>query len=563
MNPPMPRQFRVAILTAHDEERELRNLVRRVAAVPGVEIAGVLRSQATARPLVRIRNYWRRHGTPAFVFNLAYQAVLVAASVGRRLTDRLLGSLRPLRSQPTLEQSLRQLNAGEVRVASFRGLAAVDALRALDADLGVVWGTPILGPELFSIPRLGCINIHLAALPRYRGAGPVGLWEVIDGQREVGVSVHRVDSGLDTGEVLGADTIAIEPFDTLRSLRVKATLAAHRVCANVIAGMARSGEQPCSPSAVARPDRFPLRRSLDRLTLERWTRRFRRQYGPPRRNRWEGARAAAAALFLFVAWIRRGGGRPRGPLPALVLTYHLIADRDHYLGLSTDEFIDHLEYLTGHYRIASLDEVVSTVRTGAAEEPIAGITFDDGYAENAGWGRELCELYDVPFTVFVCADLVDGRIPLPRPQSNATPSMDVAELRALADEDVEIGSHTCSHADCGDPSNWPEIPASRRKLEAVLGRPVRFFSFPYGEPHNCPAAARPIVAAAGYDAAFTAFGGANFVGDDLLTLKRVLVPRIGGRVRLEAAIQGWMPGRWLAARRQVTAARPGAAGTDR
>jgi peptidoglycan/xylan/chitin deacetylase (PgdA/CDA1 family) len=245
----------------------------------------------------------------------------------------------------------------------------------------------------------------------------------------------------------------------------------------------------------------------------------------------------------------------RRRVPAIVLTYHLVADRDHYLGISTDEFIDHLDHLTRCYRVVSLGDIVSAVRTGAHEAPRVALTFDDGYAENAGWSRELCALYEVPATVFACANLVDGRMPLPR--AGGSPSMDLAELRSLAADGVEIGSHTCSHADCGDPSNWAEIPASRHRLEAALERPVRFFSFPYGAPHNCPAAARPVVAAAGYEAAFTAFGGTNVAGDDLLALKRVSVPRVGGSVRLEAAIQGWMPGGWFASRRTIASERRG------
>ena len=55
---------------------------------------------------------------------------------------------------------------------------SLEFVRSLNADLGIVYGTRILKPPLFSIPRLGSINIHKRKVPDYRGGGPVGLGTV-------------------------------------------------------------------------------------------------------------------------------------------------------------------------------------------------------------------------------------------------------------------------------------------------------------------------------------------------------------------------------------------------
>ena len=68
-------------------------------------------------------------------------------------------------------------------------------------DLGVVVGAPILRTELFSLPRLGCINLHLGAAPEFRGSSP-GFYELLEGVAEVGVTVHRVTDTLDGGNIL-------------------------------------------------------------------------------------------------------------------------------------------------------------------------------------------------------------------------------------------------------------------------------------------------------------------------------------------------------------------------
>ena len=544
--------FRVAVITAHDDDRELRHLVRRIAAIPGVVLAGVLRGRTSGTSLARLKKYRARHGTASLAFNVMYHAVSMALSLPSVALAALYRGLHTPKDKPALAPLVEALGARIIPVERFSDPSAGEALRALGADLGVVWGTPLLKPDLFEVPRLGCVNIHLAALPRYRGAGDVGLSEVLDGLGEVGVTVHRVDAGLDTGAIVGTGVVGIEPYDTLRSLHVKAVLTAHRVCADVVSALSR-GEHQTGSAANTTSSTFPMRRSADRLTLNRRHRQFRLRQRPPIRGRWMPLRDAAAALFLFATWLGRLVTGRRAT-ETVLLTYHLVCDRGHWLGVSTDEFIDHLEHLTRYHRVGSLDDVVAAVRPGSDSPPVVALTFDDGYAENAGVSHGLCALYEVPYAIFVCADIVNGPIQLPRPGRGASPSMTPCELRMLAADGVEIASHTSSHADCGDPANWPEIPESRARLESFLSKPVRFFSFPYGEPENCPVEARPIVVAAGYEAAFTAFGGSNAPGADLFRLSRALVPRVGGSVRLEAAMQGWLPGRMFrrASRKRAT-----------
>jgi Formyl transferase len=78
---------------------------------------------------------------------------------------------------------------------------SLDFFRALAPDLGVVFATYRLRPELFGIPRLGTVNLHLGRAPEYRGSSP-GFYEMLDGVPEVGVTVHRISAKLDEGPIL-------------------------------------------------------------------------------------------------------------------------------------------------------------------------------------------------------------------------------------------------------------------------------------------------------------------------------------------------------------------------
>ena len=87
-------------------------------------------------------------------------------------------------------------------------------LRDWQVDLGVVAAYGKLIPdEILTLPRLGMINVHASLLPKYRGASPVHR-AVMDGERETGVTIMRVEKMLDAGPMLGKVKRPIGPDDT-------------------------------------------------------------------------------------------------------------------------------------------------------------------------------------------------------------------------------------------------------------------------------------------------------------------------------------------------------------
>jgi len=104
-----------------------------------------------------------------------------------------------------------------------------DTLSALEPELSVViaYGK-ILPRRYLALPRWGCINLHGSLLPAYRGAAPIQ-WSVISGERETGVSVMRLDEGMDTGPValtrsidIGADETSGQLYERLSALAAEA-----------------------------------------------------------------------------------------------------------------------------------------------------------------------------------------------------------------------------------------------------------------------------------------------------------------------------------------------------
>jgi methionyl-tRNA formyltransferase len=99
-----------------------------------------------------------------------------------------------------------------------RDAAEHDAFAALAADVAVVaaYGL-ILPPAMLEAPRLGCINIHASLLPRWRGAAPIHA-AVLAGDAESGITIMRMEEGLDTGPMLLREAMPLHPRITTPEL---------------------------------------------------------------------------------------------------------------------------------------------------------------------------------------------------------------------------------------------------------------------------------------------------------------------------------------------------------
>lgn len=117
------------------------------------------------------------------------------------------------------------------------GVLAAD-LRARRPELFVVvaYGR-ILPPDLLAVPRLGPWNVHASLLPKYRGAAPIQ-WAVIRGESETGVSIMRMEEGLDTGPVVAQAIEPIQADDTAGSLAARLALLGARLLADTLPSIA-------------------------------------------------------------------------------------------------------------------------------------------------------------------------------------------------------------------------------------------------------------------------------------------------------------------------------------
>lgn len=124
----------------------------------------------------------------------------------------------------------QQLRECEVKIAArelgietilqpekLRDEAFLDALRALQPDLGIVIAFRMLPEVVWSMPHLGTFNLHASLLPQYRGAAPIN-WAIINGEQETGVTTFLLNHEIDKGAIIGQLREPITEEDTIGTL---------------------------------------------------------------------------------------------------------------------------------------------------------------------------------------------------------------------------------------------------------------------------------------------------------------------------------------------------------
>jgi methionyl-tRNA formyltransferase len=114
--------------------------------------------------------------------------------------------------------------------------------QAVDVALVVAYGR-ILPTDVLEGPRLGCVNVHASLLPKYRGAAPI-TWAVVRGETETGVTLMRMDAGMDTGDMLEQSRLAIEPAETSGELSLRLAKLGAELVLRGLPKLAQGGYAP-------------------------------------------------------------------------------------------------------------------------------------------------------------------------------------------------------------------------------------------------------------------------------------------------------------------------------
>ena len=123
-----------------------------------------------------------------------------------RLLKKLINFVSHPREEIAQQKILKEVSKRLHFVPNIHAPKVLEQICKLDPDLGLIYGSPFLKPELFEIPRFGTLGIHHGKVPEYRGNQTL-FWAMYNGEAVAGVTIQKINKGLDTGDIVKAGEV--------------------------------------------------------------------------------------------------------------------------------------------------------------------------------------------------------------------------------------------------------------------------------------------------------------------------------------------------------------------
>lgn len=240
-----------------------------------------------------------------------------------------------------------------------------------------------------------------------------------------------------------------------------------------------------------------------------------------------------------------------------ILNYHSISSniKDEsfsYVSVSLKVFSAQMKFLyDNNFNIIDLDDFLEIKKNKQQIPPkMIILTFDDGYANNYINAFPIISKYSFKAVISVITEYIDKNIPFPwinqflledGDDKKLILPLSKKQLKTMNDYGISIASHTRSHRSLSrlDKQDvMKEIMESKKNLEDILGKKVKYFTYPYGSWGDYDKEDKRIVKSAGYEAALSTKVGTNNIESDIYELRRIPIYNIDGISNFKRKVNG-------------------------
>ena len=240
-----------------------------------------------------------------------------------------------------------------------------------------------------------------------------------------------------------------------------------------------------------------------------------------------------------------------------ILNYHsissIIKDKSFsHVSVSLKVFSAQMKFLyDNNFNIIDLDDFLEIKKNKQQIPPkMIILTFDDGYANNYINAFPIISKYSFKAVISVITEYIDKNIPFPWLNKSLLEDEDdkklklplsKKQLKTMNDYGITIASHTRSHRSFSRLDKrdvMKEIMESKKNLEDILGKKVKYFTYPYGSWGDYDKEDKGIVKSAGYEAALSTKVGTNNIESDIYELRRIPVYNIDGISNFKRKVNG-------------------------
>ncbi len=176
---------------------------------------------------------------------------LIRKGLGR--VKQMLTSWRRADAAGTLEADVRAQGGQLILLPDVNGEQCQKVLTDLRVDLMILGGAPIMKAPVLKVPKVGTLNAHQGVLPRYRGMNVIE-WALLE-RCPPTITVHFVDPGVDTGDIVRTEVIPVQTGDRLQAVRQRSSSLQSRLLAEAVVAALR-GPLPRQTQAKADGKQF-------------------------------------------------------------------------------------------------------------------------------------------------------------------------------------------------------------------------------------------------------------------------------------------------------------------
>ncbi|MBE0411187.1 MAG: hypothetical protein IBX69_15810 [Anaerolineales bacterium] len=176
---------------------DAKEFLYRLEMHPEIELRGAICQTESHSWRAIFRDLWNRRGILAFPLFVS----LIITGISRYLENP--------QKENALRKKIEEISGKIHNVKNIHSQEVKNLVHSLEPELGLIYGSPILKPELFEIPRFGTLGIHHGKVPAYRG-NKTTFWALYNGEPVAGVTIQKVNAGLDTGSIVKEGEVPVD-----------------------------------------------------------------------------------------------------------------------------------------------------------------------------------------------------------------------------------------------------------------------------------------------------------------------------------------------------------------
>lgn len=506
----MRSKLRVALLTGLDNSF-ISKLISNIKEIEEVTFSDVIYWKPNRNKLQSLKRNLKKHG----IIYLLWRPLPLLNEVLWVKISRLFQRLLYVTSiQENLISTCSKLDITIHDIENLHSDKGVLLVKSLNCDLLLICGTGIIRKSIFTIPPKGTLNLHQGEVSKYRGAPP-GFWELWNDEKQAGVTIHFVDEGIDTGDVVLQKIIPIFEYDTLGTLQAKLSeisLTLYPLAVKKIANenykrikQIQHGKQYYFPT-ISQKLRLNFKISKNHFELFTCLRRL--------------LRDTVYLVTLIFIFLRKLLLTDQGRGTLVVLYYHRVTDIcQDGMTIGIADFEKQIRFLKKHYHMFSSSELIESLTQGGVIKGMNNclITFDDGYDDNYRNALPILQKYGCPAIFLVSTGLIGNDAQFAHDQQIQPEltfeKMTWEQLHDSLNLKIGVGIHSHSHANLGKLDRLEaidEVETSIHTYEKHLHKKPLFMSYPFGKKSDITDEIKLHIAEHTQLAAlFSAYGGIN------------------------------------------------------